>query len=183
MALLMGLISLSVFAQTDRDEILDVHQRYMQTVEQQDNAATLGFIYPKLFKLYPKGMMLQSMNKASADPSIAIAMHNPKVDNISGSMEHKGIKYATVGYSFLMTMQILVANEKMTEFTHTFLTDNYGEENVAFDSASTTFNIQVQNELYAINDPEFTGWKFLEKKESMQILVEQILPKKVLKKL
>ena len=41
----------------------------------------------------------------------------------------------------------------------------------------------MTNEMYAINDPAYKDWKFLEKKDSMKPILEKLLPKKVLKKL
>ena len=74
-------------------------------------------------------------------------------------------------------------NFNSTEFTYEMLKEKYGEKNVNYDREHKKLDVNVTNELYAINSPAYKEWKFLEKKDSMKPMLEKLLPKKVLKKL
>ena len=186
--LLASFFSLSTFAQTNAEEIKKTFSDYFQTIEHQDYAQTLDFIYPKLFEHFPKELMKQAMEKMSADSSLQIAMKDAKVGEISEVLETDGVQYALLPYEFRMTMTFL-GEEQIQEgedfmdpaqMTYEVLQTQYGKENVDFHSDSRQIVIRVANELYAIKDPAFGNWKFLEKKTNMMSVLEQLIPQKVI---
>jgi len=191
--LLTSMLTITSFGQTDKDEIKKTFEEYFKTVEQKDNAKTLDYIYPKLFDHFPKDRMFQAMDRMTADTTTIITMDNAIVISISENLEIDGIKYALIKYSFKMTMTIKETNDETetdgeddfnpTDFTYEMLKEKYRDKNVSYDRENNRLDINVSNELYAINDPTYKDWKFLEKKDRMKPMLEKLLPKKVLKKL
>lgn len=179
-------------AQTDKADIQKTLEVYLKAVEQKDYTTVVDYLYPKLFNIAPKKMMLQAMAEMSNDTNITITMHSSIIKNISKTYLLDNVKYLLVKYSFKMTMllknNISDANVRddgsmdVADFTYKLMKGKYGEHNITFDKAKSEIEIFINNEMYAINDPAYPGWKFLEKKDEMQPLLQQILPKKVLKK-
>ena len=186
--LLASSFSLSIFAQSNKQEIEKTFLDYFQTIEHQDYAQSLNFIYPKLFEHFPKELMQQAMEKMSADSSLQITMTHAKIGNVSEVLETDGVQYALLPYEFRMTMTFLGENEIQegedsmdpVQMTYEILQTQYGEENVDYHPAQRQIVIRVDNELYAIKDPEIGNWKFLEKKTNMMSVLEQLIPKKVI---
>lgn len=184
--------TISLFSQDEKDaDLLQTFRSYFQAIERKDHAQTLEFIYPRLFQHYPKELMLKAMEDMDADTSVRIAMEDAVAGRIFGHMTIGGVHYAQMEYSFLMIMTLLPDGSEADEegatafsafdFTHSVLQGVYGKENVSSDKAQSQIFVRAHNTLYAIRDPEYPGWKFLEKKESLQPLLEKLLPKKIWK--
>lgn len=190
--LLTSLFAISVLAQTPKEEIKNTFEVYFKTVQEKDNAKTLEYIYPRLFDHFPKDRMLMAMDQMKADTSILITMGNGTVKNISEILEAEGKKYVLIKYAFRMTMVIKKGSDESEDEddesnpaaeTYEMLKETYGDDNVEYDPENNKLDINVTNQMYAIADPKYTGWKFLEKKENMQPILDKLLPKTVLKKL
>lgn len=187
------MLTLTVLGQTDNDDIKKTFKDYFHTVEQKDNAKTLDYIYPKLFDHFPKDNMLQAMDKMKADTTTIITTSNDSVTHISEILEIDAIKYALIKYSFKLSMTIKTAKDttgidgeeaiNSADYTYEMLKEIYGDKHVKYDRENSKLDILATNELYAINDPIYQGWKFLEKKENMKPMLEKLLPKTVLRKL
>lgn len=169
-------------AQTDNDAIKKTFEEYFKTIEQQNNAKTLDYIYPKLFEQFPKEFMLKAMNETTNDTTTHIVMSNSVIKNVSKTLTIENIQYALIKYSFTMTITETDKDDSI-EFMLKLFQGTYGKNNVLYDKSTKKIEVHIDNEAYAINHPEFQGWKFLEKKESMKPVLEKLLPKKVLKKL
>ncbi len=190
--LLTAMLSLKTQGQINNEEIKVTFENYFKTVEQKDNSQTLEYIYPKLFEIFPKVKMLEAMNEMKADTTTIITISNDSIINISETYELDGIKYALIKYSFKMTMKILESkndseNEidediNKAELTYDLLKAVYGEKNIIYDKENSTLFINTTNEMFAIKNPLYKEWKFLENKENMKPILEKLLPKKVLKK-
>lgn len=190
---LLFLLSLTTtFAQTDNADIQKTFEDYFKAVEQSNYPKVVDYLYPKLFDIAPKEAMLQAMEEMTTDTNVTIKLHSAVVKKISKTFVLDKIKYAVVKHSFKMTMLFKNNNSDanikedgsldVADFTFKLLKGKYGEENVALDKEKSIIEVFSNSEMYAINDPAYPGWKFLEKKEEMQSLLEQLLPKKVLKK-
>jgi len=169
-------------------EVKTTFHDYFTTVMQQENEKTLDYIYPKLFDLIPKDRMLEMMNKTKADTTTRVSLVSPSVTRISEVTKVGGTDYVLIQYTFQMTMTFTLAKnedgEEETEpfdFTAEVLKEKYGKKNVTEDRENNTLKANVSNEMFAIRDPAYTGWKFLEKKENMQPILSKLLPKEVLK--
>lgn len=194
--LFVTLFIIGAYGQSDKDEVKSTFHDYFNTVMQQENEKTLGYIYPKLFDIIPKEKMLDIMNKTKADTSTRVALAEPAITSISETTKIEETAYVVIQYTFKMTMTFPKApepdeeeevdsepeeNSDPIDFTFEMLKEKYGEKNVKIDRENSTLEAKASNEMFGIHDPAYSGWKFLEKKDSMKPILEKLLPKKVLK--
>ncbi len=184
--LLIGILFLfntTIGAQSDADSIRETIENYMAVAKAKDYVKTMDYLYPKLFDLVPRSVLEESLKNQAQDTTIQIEFENNTIEKISKVLLLKGIKYALVDYSFLMKMTIKGKDEEGLKMMQILFEGSYGKKNVSLDTENSTFSIQVNRATYLINNPEYEGWKLLERKEGLLSLLEKILPKKVLKKL
>ncbi|WNJ17417.1 hypothetical protein [Pontibacter sp. G13] len=188
--LVLSVLSTTIFAQEGKESIEATFSAYLQKFEQRDHKGAIEYIYPRFFDLFPKEAMIAALDNMYADSSVSISLENMSIQDISKIKSYDGVQYARVQYSFDMNMTISQSADESAEdyasteeFAYKMFSARYGEEHVQFDRPNHRMIISVQNEMYAINDPAYNGWKFLEKKEGFKPLLEKMLPKKVLKKL
>ena len=72
--------------------------------------------------------------------------------------------------------------DKKNDFELNLFKAKYGKKNVERIS-SKTIKVKVNNQAYAINALEYDDWKFIEKKDGYEMIIEKIIPKKIIKKL
>lgn len=173
----------AVFAQSDAEEIKQTVVEYMAIVENKEYQKTMDYLYPKLFEIVPKSLMEETLKKQAEDTDLVIELQNSAIQKISKVLLVDGVKYALVDYTFLMTMIIPEEDKEGLETMKVLFEAHYGKKNVVLDTDKRAFDINVSSAAYLIRDPQYKGWKFLERKKEMLPLLEKMLPKKVLKKL
>lgn len=181
----------SVMGQSDKQKLEGVFEEYFSKVKQKDNEQMLEYIYPKFFDYYSKGKILEAMNQMKDDTSAKVTMDNVLITNIAEIIEIEGVKYTLLKYAFKLKMNFKPSENKESttdeinplDLTLEIFKEKYGENNVKYDRKSGNIEVNARNELYAIYDQRYSGWKFLEKKESLAKVIGKIIPKKALKKL
>lgn len=176
-------VQTTVFAQTDVAAIKQTVVDYMEIVENKNYLKTMDYLYPKLFDIVPRKEIEESLKTQLEETKIQVDIKNSEIGNVSKVLLVKGAKYALVDYSFLMIMIIPEEDKDGLEDMLEIFKSNYGAGNVSLDVEKRAFNIQMLSAAYVINDPEYNGWKFLERKKELLPLLENMLPKKVLRKL
>src|SRR5688572_10887304 len=194
--LFVTLFIIGAYGQSGKDEVKSTFHDYFNTVMQQENEKTLEYIYPKLFDIIPKDKMLDIMNKTKADTTTRVVLIEPSITSISETTKIEATEYVVIQYSFKMIMTFPKHAEPVVEeetdsepeedsdaidFTFEIFKEKYGEKNVRIDRENSTLEAKASNEMYGIRDPAYSGWKFLEKKDSMKPILEKLLPKKILK--
>lgn len=180
---LLLFIQTTGFSQTDVEAIRQTALTYMEIVEQKDYQKTMDYLYPKLFDLVPRSLMKEALKQQAEDTEMQLEVKNSKIESVSKVLRVEGVKYALVDYSFLMILIIPEEDKESLNMMKGLFELNYGAENVSLDVEKRAFNINVVSAAYVINDPEYDGWKLLERKKELLPLLEKMLPKKVLKKL
>jgi hypothetical protein len=176
-------VQTTAFAQTDVEAIKETVMTYMEVVENKDYQKTMDYLYPKLFDFVPRSMMEEALKKQEEEIEIQVELKNSTIQKVSKVLVVEGVKYALVDYSFLMIMIIPEKDKEGLETMQVLFESNYGKKNVSLDIEKRAFSINMVSAAYVINDPEYDGWKFLERKKELFSLLEKMLPKKVLKKL
>jgi hypothetical protein len=101
-------------------------------------------------------------------------------------VKDKDLIYALVDYRFGLRMQLSsepdTDEERKASFLIGVLEEQYGKGNVQVDAAGV-YAIQAQRSMIAVLDPQIGDWRFLERKPAMEPLLEQLVPKSVLKEL
>jgi hypothetical protein len=65
----------------------------------------------------------------------------------------------------------------------TSMTNQFGAENVTVDVATTSVVVNNDASMFAINDPQYDGWKFLGNEKNMAAMINTMIPEVVRKKL
>lgn len=158
---------------------------YFNDIATKDVDLTLDHLYPPMFDLVPRETMHQAMSQFYADTSVTADFKDFIPGNVSELMVIEDVHYALIEYDYTLYMKFAQHQEEESSSAMTLATFNqvYGEENVSFDEDDKSFLIKIHSQLYAILDPAYEKWTFLEKKDGMGPLLEQLLPKEVLDKL
>jgi hypothetical protein len=176
----------SAVAQTHAAEIRTTFQRYWTAVQRKDHEATLSFIDPKLFTLVPRAKVQAALERSSADTTVRVSWGEAEVTKVSKPVKDKELSYARVDYRFDLRMQLSSEPDTDEERKASFLTgvleEQYGKGHVQV-RADGAYAIQAERSMIAIRDPQVGDWRFLERKPTMEPLLEQLIPQSVLKKL
>ncbi len=185
---LLALTSTNLFSQSDKDAILQTFSEYSTHVVDKNNAKLVEYLHPGMFEIAPKKMLIEMMDKAFEDPSIAMSFGAMRIDSLSDIMIDEANKYCLIYHNFDLKMDMLPSNdseEAMNEtrkgavYAYEFMQQAYGEENVEFDKENASFKILITSQTFAINDDKTDGWKFIEAKKEAHIILENILPANV----
>lgn len=168
----------------DQDAIKAEANKYYDILKNMDLVKTLNMTYPRIFEIVPRDKMEESFAKIFDDSTIRMQFSNFSIGNISNSIQKDGIKYALVKYAYTLS---LTFNEEMDkDFEKPMLNtykEMYGKKNVIYNRDTQTFVITVNTSMFAIKDPQFGGWKFLENKPTMITLLGKLIPEDVMQQL
>jgi len=141
----------------------------------------MTYIYPGLYKLFPKDSMEQSLKTmySSGQAPKIVKMDIQKIGPIKTFDD--GF-FATVFYDMSMQMSIGEFNPELKDKMIASLKLKLGEKSkIVFDEKTNTFIIDKESKMIAIKEGS-TGWKFLEE-EKASLLKDKIFPKSLLEKL
>lgn len=186
---LFALTLTSVNAQTSKEDLLKTYDDYMVVVSTLDVDSTLDYIYPKLFEIVPREALFEAMDESFSDPSIELSISKDSLHTISDIVVFDSVHYATIDYSYLMQMRYLDEEDYTSEedgidvfgFTKDMLEEEYGPKNVLTDTVQHSFSIDVKAQMFAIYNPEYNAWKFLENKIELSDLIDLIVDEKAVK--
>ena len=180
--------NVSSFA-SDKDEIREYAVEYFKLLQEKKYSECFDNIYPLLFDFVSKDFFVEAMEKMDNDSNINISFSGFRLGEVSDIVTYENIKYAVVEYTFDMVMKVEYDEDDKeqkaltVEFTLSALKGQFGEDNVIFDNEKSAYLITPDSRMFAIQDPAYAGWKFLEDKENIQSILEQILPERVLEEL
>ncbi|MBT8195688.1 MAG: hypothetical protein HKO56_09175 [Bacteroidia bacterium] len=183
-------VAFSSIAQTNDAKITERFKEYFSYTEKMDIDGSFDYLYPQFFDIFPRELMLKEIEKTFNDPEIKLGFANSEIKSISKEMVLDDVKYVLLDYKFDMMMQLNFEDEDdaeddgtMIEFMSAIFSEMYGEENVSYTRETETFKITANKEMFAINNPEYGDWFFLEKDEKLKEQLLKMIPKKVYKKL
>lgn len=180
---LIFLISVSASAQSDLRNTLE---EYLKVVEIKDSEKVMDYMYPKFFDLYPRDLMVKTLDESLKDPALEILLMDSKILDISPLKTTDSVTYAKVGYSFVMTMKYVVSEEtpaptdEVITMTTNIFKQMYGEDNVTLDVENKKFRIFAKKEMLALKTPSLKDWKVLGIEENIKPALKKILPEAVL---
>ncbi|QHT67393.1 hypothetical protein GXP67_12495 [Rhodocytophaga rosea] len=173
---------------SEKQVIEKVFEEYFETVKKKDNASTLEYLHPKIFDNLSKDKLMQSLDKMKLDTTMIMNFENAMIKSISNVIEVDKVKYTLLKYNFKLKIQInnsLISGNGTGKDNSIYqqFKAKYGEENVKYDPKDNTYSIDVSSSMYAINDIQYIGWKFLEKKDNMKNIIDKVIPTEALKEL
>lgn len=172
-------ISFSVSAQPDLRKTLE---EYLKVVETKDSEKVMDYMYPKFFELYPRDLMVKTLDESMNDSTLEIELMDSKILNISPLKIVDTVTYAKVGYSFVMTLKYIETDEnpapgeEVITMTTNIFKQMYGDENVSFDSENKKFRVYAKKEMLALKTAYLKDWKVLGIEENIKPLLKKILP-------
>ncbi len=173
---------------------------YFQALEEQNFDLALDFVFPALFDLIPRDFMEESLENEATDGENEIRIKHAKILPVSEIIEDEKNYYALVSYSYVMEIQEgesgsgsfdALEEEDGEEWESDGLDVDdfrrkYGVRNVQYDPAKKIIKVKREGKLIAIQSKdefEDDGWKFIELKEDMKPMVDQLIPSGILTRL
>jgi hypothetical protein len=185
------LVSINSYSQADTAAIQKAVTQYFATLQNKDNNKMLDLLYPKIFKLAPRKQLLKIMDELYAEREFKIGFKDLKVKTISKTTTFNNVKYALISYNYEMLFDVTQTPTDSSAKDDSTIVDNtaiylssfkaqYGNELVQQDPITKTIIINLDKKMYAINDPLYKGWKFLEKKEGDEATLKKMIPAKII---
>ena len=175
--------------QAYKETILSEFNTYFDLLMSGDYEKATDFIAEELMDFVSKEIMVQMMEQAFNSPEIDIELKMPTDFEIKKPKKIEGKYYALMKYENSMKMG-LNSEEGETEedkqsqasLLHSLLEARFGKGNVNYDEETQKYEVTALKEACAISANGKDGWKFLIFDDDKKAFMEQLLPKKLLKK-
>lgn len=159
-------------------------EQYTDLLKKGDFLATLDHIYPKLYEVIPRNI-IEALATEQLDSMDDIGFEHTNIQHISIPLKLEGVEYRLLKYQFSMIAESadpsqVPADSTVLDMTYQLAEAAFGKHQVTLDRKNQTVWIDCQRQLYAIYDPAYARWYFLEKKKQNLPLLQQILPMKVM---
>jgi hypothetical protein len=184
--ILVFFISISSFAQSSSAEITKNAQNYYDYMTAQNFDGVLDYMYPKVFEMAPRNQLKAGMEQMFSSPDMKIEFLSNDVTKVSEEKIVESVTYAVVSYNSKMKMTFVSEQDKSAEDQKAFLEfmkvtmdTQFGEGNVTSDQKTMSLVINMDATMFAINDPQYDGWKFIGNDDAMKQLVDSIIPESV----
>ena len=182
------LFSIQSFAQPEEaargEHEVSVQQKldqYFDFMIRSEWDSLMDMIYPKLFSLAPRELMIETFKQISSQ-EMKITFDLPEIQSISAPVDYEEEVFSKVDYLVLMNMQMLFEDlqaPEFIEFLQTSFQQKYGPDNVKYDPSSFTFALKIDSEMFAIAPTGTTDWKFIENKDDQVDLINQLIPQNI----
>jgi hypothetical protein len=171
---------------------------YFMALEEQDFDLALDYVFPGLFDLIPRELMQESLEIEATDGENEIKMTNAKIQLVKGIEEDEGHFYAMISYAYTLEIKsgtVEESGDSEEEEEEEWESDEmdiddyrrkYGVRNVTYDATNKLIKVKRTGNMFAVQSKdEFDddGWKFVEIKDEMQPIIDQLIPPGILTKL
>nr|WP_321232973.1 hypothetical protein [uncultured Psychroserpens sp.] len=167
-------------------EITKHAQTYHDYITNQNFDGVLDYLYPKVFDMASRAQMKASMEQMFNSKDMKIEFLSNNVTRVTDDKVLDDVTYAAVFYNSKMKMTFVSEMDKpeedkkgFLEFMKTTMNTQFGEDNVTSDLKTMALVINMDASMFAINDPKFTGWKFISNDDAMKQLVDSIVPESI----
>jgi hypothetical protein len=145
----------------DTRAISDIMNTYNQHFVKAEFDSMTAYIYPEIFKEFPKEEMIASMRKSLHSPEFDIEIIGVQIHSISPiyvSKEGNG-KYAVVVHKANAKYQFKPDQKEETLRNYCIIyTSNFGDENVECNIAGKNFNIMMEDVSFFIYSDAAKKW-------------------------
>lgn len=176
----LAMLVFSVPGQDTKKEINTIFDHYFLTLKQKQFTKTIDYIYPEIFKHFPKETIIKSFSQIGGNGFFEVFVEGGHINTISEIVEVNRIKYAVLNFSTQMKLKSLDENSQDSfnpmEITYQVMLDQYGKDHVQYNQKDNELTIDIATEMYAIDNPNYKGWKFIGKIELLQDVINDIIP-------
>jgi len=169
---------------------------YFQAIEEQDFDMALDYVFPGLFDLIPRDFMQESMEMEASEGEHDIQIKNAKIQPVSKIIEDEMYYYAMISYSYMMEIRSGMEDDwgELEEDedwgSESLNVDDfrrkYGVKNVFYDANKQIIRVKMKGNMIAVQSKdefEDDGWKFIDLKDDMASMADQLIPPIILSKL
>ncbi len=161
-------------------EITNSFNTYFSLKEQGEFRDFAAFFPEELINSVPGPQLEASITQTFENPAFRIQVANGQIDSISSPVSHKGTNYASVNYSFHMTITMNPESDfSMFDFILQSVRNTVPESQIEADISKGIIEVKQTGLLYAIQKPA-DSWKFLEINAQLLDVARQIIPSEVL---
>lgn len=165
-------------AQELKEEIRKATEAYMEINQKLDVDGIMENVYPKIFDIVPKEVFKEQYKQLFENEDMTVGFGDFNITEIlDKTVEHEGETFGIARYAFEMTMKF--ATNEADEYILAAFNEEYGEDRVAYDKATSTFTLNVDSEMFAIKSDG--KWYFLENKPELEAIIGQLIPEEVRK--
>ena len=164
----------SAHAQDHKQSITDALKDYTMLIQKQDYRQAMEYINPAIFEIMPKESMIAAFESMHNSPAIDFSFGDFSIVEVSEIFSHEGTEYASIKYNMSMDMTMHDATEESLPIMLGALKMKYGEEKVELLEGTKTFRLETLNSM--IGTHLDGGWRFIENKPEMQLVMDKVLP-------
>lgn len=155
---------------------------YLKAKSLKNASAQVEYLHPKIFDGYSKDSVIKTIEALEVSGPISVG--NEKWISSSEVVAEKGIKYALITFSQTTTLDMSdYKNKGGADFAISLsleeLRRQHGTENVFFDEDNYVIKTNTTSEMYAVLDPEYASWKFLNKTHPESDIAKSIVPETI----
>lgn len=173
----------SCATQGQHDQVSLTLNEYFDLMQQKNVSEALDYVHPDLINMLGKPAYEEQYNQLFNTPGIEVEMNNFSIDTLSQTYINNQKKYVLIDYSFKMIFKVDITKDESGLLSDVLLSSyqsRFGKKNVISDTPGT-YRIQIERELFAVEDSAFEGWKIIDFEEGMRIMIVDIIPEEVLK--
>jgi hypothetical protein len=180
-------VLITIFANisfANKEEVKKEISEFLMIMENQDIDKILDYMYPRFFELTPREDMIQRFNKALKDQDHSL--YDSKIVKIGDIKNSGDTSYCFIDYTYTMSFNYDIDNPETKEIiktTEPFMKATFGADNVTADYENSKLIINNNKTMIAISQPDYDGWKFIDKEPQLKEILKSILPVAILKEL
>ena len=173
--------STTLSAQAYKDSIQAQFLRYTNLLIKKDFAKSTEYINPGFFQIIPKPQLIAVLEKAYNNPVLDFNIENPVIVSIGDSKVINGDTFVKMQYSNFLKMHFKSNDGKVqdTAATKAALINQFGQNNVSYDTATDIYKIFVVKDVIA-NTTDKQNWTFVVVEEKQKPILEKFIPKELL---
>ncbi len=138
------------------------------------------YLPDELVQLMPPPQLEASITQSFQNIAFSILVADGTINSISDEVQHENIRYASVNYSYVMTITMNDSTDfGMFDFVLQSLRNTVPEERITADIAEGKIVVNQTSLMYAIQKPE-DAWKFIEVNSQLQDIAKKIIPPEVM---
>jgi len=153
-----------------------------------DYDSVLNFMPPKFFSVAPKALMKNGLKRTFESDLFLMNFDTFIYTSVQPLIKFDTVLATMVGYD--MALSITFTGEQDSSYAEMMkesMSEKYGEENVRVSSTNSK-KLEIKTpgkKMFALKEPEWDSWKFLEDKrgygdERQQKMLDMVIPKAVL---
>lgn len=163
-------------------------ETYYRVNKKLDYDSILNFMPPKFFSIAPKALMKSGLKKTFESDLLLMSFDTFNYTSVQPLAKFDTVLATMVGYDIALSITYTGEQDSSyVEMKKKSMSEKYGEENVRVSSTNSK-KLEIKTpgkKMFALKEPKWDSWKFLEDKRSygderQQKMLDMVIPKAVL---